>query len=62
MQQRTKDQVHVPLPGVLLGEGDEQGFGELFCNILGIKELLWLTFSLRILLIACFIDLRKFYH
>lgn len=26
MQQRTKDQVHVPLPGVLLGEGDEQHF------------------------------------
>lgn len=30
MQHRTRDQVHVHLPGALLGEDDEQGFGQLF--------------------------------
>lgn len=32
MQQRTRDQVHVHLPRVLLGEDDEQGFGQLFLH------------------------------
>lgn len=59
---RTRDQVHIHLPGVLLNAGDAQIFKHLFCNVLGIQELLWLTFFLTILFTASFINLRQSSH
>lgn len=62
VQHRTRDQVHIHLPGVLLNGDDEQVFGQLFCTVLGIEEVLWSTFFLRILFTASFINLRQSSH
>lgn len=58
-----KGSIHVCLPGVLLGEDDEQGFGQLFLHHFRNQRVVMVDIlPLRILLIASFIDLRQFSH